>query len=80
MSVWITTWNDGSLKEEFQYYQHPSQSLAGAFQHPIKSCEQVVLTPQIADQTAEGVDRSNEGAVENVVAFLEGRPRNNVAV
>ena len=23
MSVWITTWNDGSLKEEFQYYQHP---------------------------------------------------------
>ena len=49
-------------------------------EHPIKSCEQVVLTPHIADQTAEGVDRLNEGAVENVVAFLEGRPRNNVAV
>ncbi|MXY82622.1 MAG: 3-phosphoglycerate dehydrogenase, partial [Gemmatimonadetes bacterium] len=47
---------------------------------PILDCEQVVLTPHAADQTPEGVDLLNEGAVDNVIAFLEGRPRNNVAV
>jgi len=48
--------------------------------HPILRCEQVVLTPHAADQTPEGVELLNEGAVDNVIAFLEGRPRNNVAV
>ena len=48
--------------------------------HPILGCEQVVLTPHAADQTAEGVELLNEGAVENVIAFLEGRAQNNVAV
>jgi phosphoglycerate dehydrogenase-like enzyme len=48
--------------------------------HPIKRCEQVVFTPHLADQTPEGIDLLNEGAVDNVIAFLEGRPRNNVAV
>ena len=48
--------------------------------HPILDCDQVVLTPHAADQTLEGVDLLNEGAVNNVVAFLEGRPQNNVAV
>ena len=48
--------------------------------HPILGCEQVVLTPHAADQTAEGVELLNEGAVENVIAFLEGEPQNNVAV
>ena len=47
---------------------------------PILDCDQVVLTPHAADQTPEGVDLLNEGAVDNVIAFLEGRPRNNVAV
>ena len=50
-----------------------------ASDHPIKSCEQVVMTPHAADQTPEGVDLLNEGAVDNVIAFLEGNPRNNVA-
>jgi len=48
--------------------------------HPILECEQLVLTPHAADQTLEGVDLLNEGAVDNVIAFLKGRPQNNVAV
>ena len=48
-------------------------------EHPIKQCEQVVMTPHAADQTPEGVDLLNGGAVDNVIAFLEGRPQNNVA-
>ena len=44
--------------------------------HPILACEQVVLTPHIADQTPEGVESLNEGCVTNVIAFLEGRPQN----
>ena len=48
--------------------------------HPILGCEQVVLTPHAADQTAEGGELLNEGAVDNIIAFLEGRPQNNVAV
>lgn len=48
--------------------------------HPILECEQVVLTPHAADQTPEGVELLNEGAVDNVIAFLEGRPQNNVAI
>ncbi len=44
--------------------------------HPILACEQVVLTPHIADQTPEGVESLNEGCVSNVIAFLEGRPQN----
>jgi len=47
--------------------------------HPILGCEHVVLTPHVADQTPEGVELLNEGAVDNVIAFLEGRPQNNVA-
>ena len=48
--------------------------------HPISDCEQVVMTPHAADQTPEGVDLLNGGAVDNVIVFLEGRPQNNVAV
>ena len=44
--------------------------------HPILSCEQVALTPHIADQTPEGVESLNEGCVTNVIAFLEGSPQN----
>jgi D-3-phosphoglycerate dehydrogenase len=46
--------------------------------HPLLACEQVILTPHNADQTPEGVDLLNEGAVDNVIAFLEGRPQNVV--
>ena len=47
--------------------------------HPILSCENVVFTPHQSNQTPEGIELINEGAVSNVLAFLEGRPRNVVA-
>ena len=46
--------------------------------HPLLACEQVVLTPHNADQTPEGMDILNAGVVDNVIAFLEGRPQNVV--
>jgi phosphoglycerate dehydrogenase-like enzyme len=46
--------------------------------HPLLACDNVVLTPHVADQNAEGMDLLNAGAVDNVIAFLEGRPRNRV--
>jgi hypothetical protein len=45
---------------------------------PILRCRQVVLTPHNADSTPEGIDFLNEGAVDNALAFLEGRPQNVV--
>jgi D-3-phosphoglycerate dehydrogenase len=45
---------------------------------PILRCPNVVLTPHNADQTPEGFDFLNGGAVDNVIAFLEGRPQNVV--
>ena len=46
--------------------------------HPILSCAQVVLTPHMADQTPEGIELLNEGSVDNVIAWLAGRPQNVV--
>ncbi len=46
--------------------------------HPLLKCEQVVLTPHNADQTPEGMEMLNGGVVDNVIAFLEGRPQNRV--
>ena len=46
--------------------------------NPLLHCRNVVLSPHAADMTPEGVDLLNEGAVDNVIAFLEGRPRNLV--
>ncbi len=46
--------------------------------HPLLEMEQVVLTPHCADMTPEGVDLLNEGAVDNILAFLKGRPQNVV--
>lgn len=43
---------------------------------PILRCRQVVLTPHNADMTPEGLDLLNQGAVENAIAFLDGRPQN----
>lgn len=45
---------------------------------PILSCEQVVLTPHIADMTPEGLDLLNQGVVENTLAYLRGSPINIV--
>lgn len=46
--------------------------------HPLLQCEHVVLTPHSADHTPEGVDALNQGAVDNVLAFLDGQPQNVV--
>ena len=46
--------------------------------HPLLECEQVVLTAHNADQTPEGMELLNAGVVDNVIAFLEGRPQNVV--
>ncbi len=47
---------------------------------PILNCEQVVLTPHSADQTPEGVDILNGGAVDNAIAYLKGQPQNDVTL
>lgn len=47
---------------------------------PLLSCERVVLTPHSADQTPEAVAATNEAAVDNIIAFLDGNPRVNAAV
>jgi D-3-phosphoglycerate dehydrogenase len=46
--------------------------------YPLLSCEHVVLTPHNADQTPEGIDFLNVGVVDNVLAFLQGKPQNRV--
>lgn len=45
---------------------------------PLLRCEHVVLTPHHADHTPEGIELLNAGAVENVIAFFEGRDTNRV--
>ena len=47
--------------------------------HPILSCEQIVLTPHHADHTPEGIELLNEGTVDNIFAFLDGKPQNVVS-
>jgi phosphoglycerate dehydrogenase-like enzyme/predicted dehydrogenase len=46
--------------------------------HPILRCPRVVLTPHSADQTPEGIDLLNAGAVENVLAYLDGKTQHVV--
>ena len=41
-------------------------------------CRNVVLTPHSADQTPEGIDLLTQGCVENIRAFLDGKPQNVV--
>lgn len=45
---------------------------------PILSCEQVVFSSHAADQLPEGFDALAAGAVDNVLAFLDGKPQNVV--
>ncbi|MXY12694.1 MAG: hypothetical protein F4Y46_01435 [Chloroflexi bacterium] len=47
--------------------------------NPLLACQNVVFSPHVADMTPEGADLLNEGAVENVIAFLQGRAQNRVA-
>ncbi len=47
--------------------------------HPLLNCAQIVLTPHVADQNPEGTEILNAGAVDNVIAFFEGKPQNRVA-
>jgi phosphoglycerate dehydrogenase-like enzyme len=47
-------------------------------EHPLLLCEQVVLTPHVADQNPQGMEILNRGAVDNVLAFLDGAPCNRV--
>jgi phosphoglycerate dehydrogenase-like enzyme len=47
--------------------------------HPLLRCRNVVLTAHNADQTPEGVELLNAGVVDNVIAFLSGQPRHQVA-
>jgi len=47
---------------------------------PILSCARAVLTPHAADQTPEAVVATNEAAVDNIIAFLQGKPRVNAAI
>src|SRR5262249_53900957 len=46
--------------------------------HPLLSCEQIVLTPHSADLTPEGMELLNRITVENILAYLDGRPQNRV--
>jgi D-3-phosphoglycerate dehydrogenase len=46
--------------------------------HPLLACTHVALTPHNADQTPEGKELLNSGVVDNVIAFLEGKPQNRV--
>lgn len=41
-------------------------------------CEQLVLTPHIADQVPEGIDALTKGCVENVLSFMDGNIINAV--
>ena len=56
------------------YDQEPPPS-----DYPLLTCKQVILTPHCADMTPEGVDLLNEGAVNNIIAYLEGHPENIVS-
>ncbi len=46
--------------------------------HPLCALENVVMSAHAADATPEGFDLLNKTVVDNIVAFLEGRPRNVV--
>ncbi|MEZ6059288.1 MAG: 2-hydroxyacid dehydrogenase [Planctomycetaceae bacterium] len=49
-----------------------------AADHPLLSCDNVVLTPHSADQTPEGLDLLTLGCVENIRAWRSGSPTNVV--
>lgn len=44
--------------------------------HPLLGVPNVIATPHSADQTPEGLDLLTIGCVENIRAFIDGRPTN----
>ena len=46
--------------------------------HPLTGLPNVVMSPHAADATPEGFDLLNQTVVDNIIAFLEGKPRNVV--
>jgi D-3-phosphoglycerate dehydrogenase len=46
---------------------------------PLLKCPQLVLTSHAADQLPEAIDALCGGAVDNVLAFFDGRPQNVVS-
>ncbi len=46
--------------------------------HPWLSFDNVIFTPHVADNTPEGMELLNEGAVENILAYLTDKPINVV--
>lgn len=47
-------------------------------ENPLLACPNVAFSPHVADMTPEGAELLNDGAIENVIAFLNGRPQNQV--
>ena len=46
--------------------------------HAILTCDNIALTPHHADQTPEAMEWLNEGAVDNILAYIKGTPNNVV--
>ena len=46
--------------------------------HAILACDNIALTPHHADQTPEAMEWLNEGAVDNILAYINGTPNNVV--
>ena len=46
--------------------------------HPLLSCNNVVLTPHCADTTQQGLDQLTLGCIDNIRCFLQGQPQNVV--
>jgi phosphoglycerate dehydrogenase-like enzyme len=47
-------------------------------QNPFKDLDNVVIMPHAGGATAESAERSNRAPIDNVIAFLEGRPEHVV--
>jgi phosphoglycerate dehydrogenase-like enzyme len=45
---------------------------------PLLKCKHLVLTPHVGGTTPEAIALIDNGVVENIIAFLEGRPQNLV--
>lgn len=46
--------------------------------HPLAALDNVVMSPHAADATPEGFELLTKTAIDNIVAFLDGRPQNVV--
>jgi phosphoglycerate dehydrogenase-like enzyme len=90
MAILINTARAAILDQEAVVQALESGQIAGAGfdvylteplpldENPFKGMENVVLQPHAGGVTAESSERSNRAPVDNVIAFLEGRPVNIV--